>query len=959
LDEEDYDKILIIGDMNARIGDFNPPQTDPEDFTQRKSKDKLSNKRGKSLINFMNQSGWNVLNGYTNSDREGEFTFTNANGSSVIDLAICSSLCNEAISDFEVLSSHLSSHSPILIKLNQQLNLDHPSNHKKEFLTRIKFNPSIAQDFRTEISKELQLDKNETWSWPHLKKAALTSARKLEILKKVPVNQNFKIQSAPWFDEELEMARADIRTTIKALRRHHDQKTTKELQTLYHTQRRMYFNMRTQKKKIHHDNLLSSITCANNPTDFWDAINKFRQKKHMTSNDIPKIVWRSHFTNLFSNKDTRDPFMGQGSDNSPLDIPITRDEIITAIKKSGCRKAPGLDGLPNEVFKNLPANEIDNLLTLFNQMLDSGEVPDDWSKVLIQPIYKKGDKEQPSNYRPISLISTGLKILTSILAARLLDWSKENKKISEFQAGFKKGIGTMEQIFSLNTLIQSKLMSPGGKLFVTFVDLKCAFDSPSHAKLWEEMTKIGMGRKILNLLRNLYTNANGVIKTSHGITEPFPIDQGVLQGESSSPIIFNLFINSIVDDLYNSETPGVAIGSYLVHLLLFCDDIALVANSADQLQKKINTLAKSFDRLGLTVNTTKTQVIIFAKKKCKRTYSFHWKRQPIQIVNEYTYLGVTFHRNGNFKIAITSVLHKAAAAIARLLDISKRTKLPPGKIHHDLLQSLVNSVLLYSAPVWGLEHSEKLESARLRFWKKLLHLPSSTPGYNVRVETGSVHIRTQLIKSSLKFLQRLCKRDKDSLLGQCLRWQLRWEPRIKKTTWNWAKQLKNLLSITGHTDVMNLPIPQLLEILPSLITEVDKLSRINQLNTDMAKTMKSSWTPQFAKVKLTAAPEHYLQGHTPLHETRLLSQARINLFRIWNQGTSIPLKRDPCPWCNNTEGGLDHYLFDCDTLCIETSKLISKLGPCNNFVDLYNNYSHLKSFPNTFFLFWAEAFRKL
>lgn len=109
---------------------------------------------------------------------------------------------------------------------------------------------------------------------------------------------------------------------------------------------------------------------------------------------------------------------------------------------------------------------------LFNVVLDSGIVPENWLIGIIKPIYKnKGDKSNPDNFRAITLISCRGKLFTSILNARLNEFSNEFEVISKNQAGFRKSHSTVDNIFVLYSLI-SLYLSSGKKLFCTFIDFR-------------------------------------------------------------------------------------------------------------------------------------------------------------------------------------------------------------------------------------------------------------------------------------------------------------------------------------------------------------------------------------------------------------------------------------------------------------------------------------------------------
>lgn len=161
------------------------------------------------------------------------------------------------------------------------------------------------------------------------------------------------------------------------------------------------------------------------------------------------------------------------------------------------------------------------------------------------------------------------------------------------------------------------------------------------------------------------------IRTENGFTDSFPINTGVLQGESASSVLFNHFIYNVVTALHDGKLSGVHIGSLLVHILLYADDQVLIANNKDELQDKINILSETLKEMALQVNYSKTKVIIFQKsrKTKERTYKFTWDNNALEIVNSYTYLLVPFQNNGTFRRATNSFQAKATSAASQVWDI--------------------------------------------------------------------------------------------------------------------------------------------------------------------------------------------------------------------------------------------------------------------------------------------------
>jgi hypothetical protein len=121
-----------------------------------------------------------------------------------------------------------------------------------------------------------------------------------------------------------------------------------------------------------------------------------------------------------------------------------------------------------------------------------------------------------------------------------------NQKPSSFQGGYRSKSGTLEQVFCLWTLIQSKLRQPSGKVFVAYIDASSAFDSCLHPTLLNTLHQIGISTKFINIIKSIYQKAKAQVKTPQGLTKQFPIQKGVLQGDPISGYLFNLYLDDIV-----------------------------------------------------------------------------------------------------------------------------------------------------------------------------------------------------------------------------------------------------------------------------------------------------------------------------------------------------------------------------------------------------------------------------
>ena len=239
------------------------------------------------------------------------------------------------------------------------------------------------------------------------------------------------------------------------------------------------------------------LNLSRSPREYWKFI---KQNCNKTSDSANKVSMES-FVNYFGNhlnmeattqNDDLLQNIIQNNDNIDLEGPITNEEIILSIKHIHANKSPGPDGICIEMFKSIQNEILPFLSSLFNELYDRGEIPSDWCKNIICPLYKGGPSTNPENYRGISLINSISKIFTGILTTRLQKWAEENRVIDESQAGFRKGYSTIDNIFSLQAIIQKYICRPRGRFYCIFIDFRRAFDSIPHSKLWDSLQRKGI-----------------------------------------------------------------------------------------------------------------------------------------------------------------------------------------------------------------------------------------------------------------------------------------------------------------------------------------------------------------------------------------------------------------------------------------------------------------------------------
>jgi hypothetical protein len=192
-----------------------------------------------------------------------------------------------------------------------------------------------------------------------------------------------------------------------------------------------------------------------------------------------------------------------------------------------------------------------------------------------------------------------------ILEERLRKEVEERKALPETQAGFRRGRGTMDNIYILNYVIGKEIQKKGGKVYAFFADLKAAFDRINRKKLWILMRRKGISQHLVRRIEEIYKETTNTVLIDGKQTEEFWTELGVRQGCPLSPTLFALYIADIEDVLRKGQAGGLVIGREKLWSLAYADDIVLVAKNADEMKEMLKSFAKFLERRDLILSVEK------------------------------------------------------------------------------------------------------------------------------------------------------------------------------------------------------------------------------------------------------------------------------------------------------------------------------------------------------------------
>ena len=217
------------------------------------------------------------------------------------------------------------------------------------------------------------------------------------------------------------------------------------------------------------------------------------------------------------------------------------------------------------------------------------KMPENWRKSLIVPIFKCG------NYRGIKLLEHGLKILERTLDKRI-DPKQDGRKIDPKQFGFMPGKSTVDAIFIVRQLV-NKRIDGNLAVFCGFVDLEKAYDRVPREVLYRCLRRKGVSEKLVRMVMETWQDCKTAVRTIEGLSREFEIGVGLHQGSALSPLLFAVIIDVLSEHLRAQN----------LWELLFADDLAIMADSEEQLEERLLKWQECLEKYWLKMNVEKME----------------------------------------------------------------------------------------------------------------------------------------------------------------------------------------------------------------------------------------------------------------------------------------------------------------------------------------------------------------
>ncbi|KAK3573265.1 hypothetical protein QTP86_019235 [Hemibagrus guttatus] len=706
------ERVVIGADFNGHVGEGNTG----DEEVMGKFGVKERNLEGQMVVDFAKRMDMGVVNTYFQKREEHRVTYKSGGRRTQVDYILCRKGNLKEISDCKVVvgESVARQHRMVVCRMTLMVCKTKRSKIEKKTKWWKLEKEECCEEFRQKLRQALGGQVVLPDDWETTAEVIRETGRKV---LGVSSGRRKEDKETWWWNEEVQDS---IQRKRLAKKKWDMDRTEENRQEYKELQRRVKREVSKAKQKAYEE-LYTRLDTREGEKDLYRLarqrdrdgkdvqqvrVIKDRDGRVLTSEESVQRRWKEYFEELMNEENEREKRVeGVNSVEQKVDK-IRKDEVRKALKRMKSGKAVGPDDIPVEVWKCLGEAAVEFLANLFNRVLESERMPEEWRRSVLVPIFKnKGDVQSCSNYRGIKLMSHTMKVWERVVEARL----RKVVDICEQQYGFMPRKSTTDAIFALRILME-KYRDGQKELHCVFVDLEKAYDRVPREELWYCMRKSGVAEKYVRVVQDMYERSRTVVRCAVGQTEEFNVEVGLHQGSALSPFLFAIVMDQLSEEV-RQESPWT---------MMFADDIVICSESREQVEENLERWRFALERRGMKVSRSKTEYMCVNEREGSGTVRL--QGEEVKKVQEFKYLGSTVQSNGECGKEVKKRVQagwngwRKVSGVLCDQKISARIK---GKVY----RTVVRPAMLYGLETVSLRKRQEseLEVAELKMLRHVFH----------------------------------------------------------------------------------------------------------------------------------------------------------------------------------------------------------------------------------------------
>ena len=445
-----------------------------------------------------------------------------------------------------------------------------------------------------------------------------------------------------------------------------------------------------------------------------------------------------------------------------------------------------------------------------------------------------------------------------------------------------------------------------------------------------KLLTLGIKGKMFHAIESLYDNVRCAVKVNDFITPYLDVKLGVKQGCRLSPTLFALYINDLAEEIKTLNC-GVELGNEQLALLLYADDVVLIAPTEESLQHMLDKLYEWCSKWRLTINKDKTKIIHFRPAAIQCTqYIFKYGDLALELTDAYKYLGLWVNKHLDLKFAINELAKSASRALSALYTKFLCVGGMDYNVFCKLYESLVEPVLFYGSGLWGLSEHKKINTIQNKACRYFLGLGKNASNIASRGDMGLSSCISKQRLEACRMYFKLENITEQRLVKKVFQWSsthgMSWERRFRSFIDNIG--LQHLL------DRSDMSLKSKLKCVKEKLTVIDSNTWKSKLWNDVSQENGNKLrTYRLYKTDLIA--ENYVKLNMERSHRRILAKFRSGSLPLQVETgrykkPKVPLENRICKFCSdNTVEDEMHFLLSCDFYSDLRRPLFDKARSCN------------------------------